>query len=99
MTKREIIENVQKVIRQKGLKSVLTQTDISLCIDGYLEVLKNIIKNEGVLLIKDFGSFKVKKTAQRTCRNPQTGEKMIVPARNKLTFKVSRNMNKELNNK
>jgi DNA-binding protein HU-beta len=41
--------------------------------------------------IRGFGSFRVKEYAARECPNPQKpGEKVQVPAKEKLTFKASK---------
>ena len=49
-------------------------------------------------MVKDLGkTFKIKKKAARTGKNPRTGEAIQIPARKDLTFKVSSNIKEELN--
>ena len=45
--------------------------------------------------MRNFGVFEVEHRAARRARNPHTGEKIIAPARNVVTFKPGREM-KEL---
>ena len=42
--------------------------------------------------IADFGRFFIKQQAERTGFNPQTGEKITIEAREKVTFKPSTSM-------
>ena len=32
-------------------------------------------------------NFRLRKTAERTCRNPNTGEKLVVPAKSIITYR------------
>jgi integration host factor subunit alpha len=54
-----------------------------------LEILKETIATEGHVKINGFGNFVVRKKADRTGRNPQTGEAITILSRNVLTFKPS----------
>lgn len=42
------------------------------------------------VMLTGFGSFKIKESAARTGRNPQTGEPLEIPASRRLTFKASK---------
>ena len=42
---------------------------------------------EESVIIKGFGTFSIKESAARTCRNPQTGGSVAVPAKTKLALK------------
>lgn len=39
-----------------------------------------------------FGTFKVKPIAEKGSRNPSTGESIILPARNKVVFKLTKTL-------
>ena len=43
---------------------------------------------EEAVVIKGFGTFSYKESAARTCRNPQTGGQIAVPAKTKLALKT-----------
>lgn len=43
---------------------------------------------EEAVVIKGFGTFSYKESAARTCRNPQTGGQVAVPAKIKLALKT-----------
>jgi nucleoid DNA-binding protein len=50
-------------------------------------------KKGGTVMIKNFGTFKIKTRAARLCHNPQKpGEKVKIPERQVLVFKQSSNL-------
>ena len=52
-----------------------------------LVIIKEGLLRDGVVRIKHFGSFKLKRVAARKGRNPQTGEVITIPERTKVIFK------------
>jgi DNA-binding protein HU-beta len=50
-------------------------------------VTETLEKGEKLLLI-GFGTFSVSERSARTCRNPQTGKSMKIPAKKVVKFKV-----------
>lgn len=51
-----------------------------------VEFITKTVKKEKELKIPNLGSFKLKQLKARTGRNPQTGEKIKIPARKKVAF-------------
>jgi len=68
-------------------------------LDLTLEILKDAIATEGHVKISGFGNFVVRKKADRTGRNPQTGEAITISSRKVLTFKPSLIMKNRINQK
>ncbi len=58
-------------------------------VDLTMNILKEAIATEGHVKISGFGNFVVRKKADRTGRNPQTGETITISSRKVLTFKPS----------
>ena len=56
-------------------------------LDLTLEILKEAIATEGHVKISGFGNFMVRQKADRTGRNPQTGETITISSRKVLAFK------------
>lgn len=78
------------------IKCVATQTgftikETSSVIDSFLIELSNSLQNENVS-IKDFGTFRREIKKERTMRNPQTGEPLLVPEKEVVKFKASKNV-------
>jgi nucleoid DNA-binding protein len=64
-------------------------------IDTIMDSIKGALKKNEDVAIAGLGSFKVKRTKARTGRNPKTGETIEIPAKNKVSFKPSKEL-KEL---
>ncbi len=62
-----------------------------------LGVLKDAIVTEGHVKISGFGNFMVREKADRTGRNPQTGETITISSRKVLTFKPSTTLKGRIN--
>jgi len=64
--------------------------------DAYLNTLLDTIteeiKNGNEIKLIGFGSFKIKNRAERTAVNPQTKEKITVPAKKTVVFKAGENL-------
>ena len=58
-------------------------------VEAVLSLIKQTLKSGEDLKISKFGSFVVKFKANRSGRNPQTGETITIEARRVLTFKPS----------
>ena len=66
-------------------------------IDDLIDIYKNQIKNEK-LILKDIGSFKIINKNSRIGRNPKTKEEFKIDKRKSISFSVSKNLAKILNN-
>ena len=65
-------------------------------IDDLIDCLKKNIKDNN-LILKNFGSFKIKKKKERIGRNPKTKKQFIISPRRVVIFKSSKNLNLYLN--
>ena len=66
-------------------------------VDKILDIMKNsLIQGEDVL-VSGFGKWTVKEKKPRRGRNPQTGAKLILEARNVITWKYSPVLKKAVN--
>ena len=85
ITKRELVIRVAE-------KSSMTQSDVARIID---ETFESLARNLGQGLrweLRDFGVLEVKTRASRMGRNPRTGERVPVPARQAVTFRPGKEM-------
>ena len=74
LTKKEVV----KVIADNH--TVFTQKEIGEIIDAFLDVIKSEVSKGEKVSIPKFGNFEVIERAARECRNPSTGERMMVAA-------------------
>lgn len=90
MTKADLIKTLAEncELSQKQAGTVLAELT-SMVIKG--------LQEEGEALLPDLGKLKVKKCAARAGRNPQTGEAIIIEARNKASFEAFKALKEALN--
>lgn len=91
LTKKEIINSIYMQI---GFSKKISETLLEDILDI---ILKNIIKHKKVKISK-FGTFTLRRKAQRIGRNPRTKENKIISERNVILFKASKDFKKYINN-
>ena len=79
MTKAEIIDLV--AIRTGEKRKAVT---------AILEEIFSVIQESDKAVFKGFGIFEWITKQERPGRNPQTGEKLLIPAKEKLVFRMSK---------
>jgi nucleoid DNA-binding protein len=85
VTKKEI---VRKISEEIGLTQLKTKEIVQRTLD---EIIRTLVQ-EGRIELRNFGVFEVKRRAPRKARNPRTGDKVSVPAKNVVTFKPGKEM-------
>ena len=83
MTKAEVIAEIAK-------KTGIEKRDVTAVVENFMEsVMDSMVQGENVYL-RGFGSFVVRKRAQKTARNISKNTTIIIPEHNLPTFKASR---------
>jgi len=85
VTKKEIVKQISERI---GLTQLKTKEIVQLTFDAIVDTLLEDKRIE----LRNFGVFEVKQRKARKARNPRTGEKVDVPAKNVVTFKPGKEM-------
>ncbi|MES9773056.1 DNA-binding protein [Priestia megaterium] len=85
MKKAELIDAV-------ATKSELTKQDSKKAVDALFETISNTLAKEEKIQLIGFGTFEVRERAERTGRNPQTGEEMTIPASKVPSFKPGKEL-------
>ena len=94
MLKSEIISELKKKY-PKIKKEILEQI-----FNIFLKSIKEDLKDNKNIEYRNFGSWSIKKIkAKYNARNPKTGEILFVPETKKITFKMSKNLKKKINEK
>lgn len=90
MTKADLVE---EVIRATELPRKESETIVETIFESIIQTLKEGNKIE----IRGFGSFRTRQRRGRVGRNPKTGEKVEVPAKNIPFFKPSKELKEFVN--
>ena len=73
-------------------KTGLSNADAKKAVDAVVESISGaLVANEKVILV-GFGTFSIKEHGERTAINPATKEKINVPAKKTVKFKVGREL-------
>ncbi len=73
MNKGELVDAVAK-------KTDKTKKDVDAIITAALEIVMEAVSEDKKVTLVGFGSFERRERKQREGRNPQTGDKMTIPA-------------------
>jgi integration host factor subunit alpha len=90
MTKKDLIEKVRDISR-------FQKKEAEEIVESVLDIMKETLASGEEIKVSGFGKFIVHQKHDRTGRNPQTGEPLIITARKILTFKPSIILKQEIN--
>ncbi len=90
MKKAELVEAIAK-------ETGLTKADATRALEATFEVITKALKKGEKVPVAGFGTFDVSKRKAREGRNPQTGEKVKIPARKAVTFKAGTALKESVN--
>jgi integration host factor subunit beta len=85
ITKKDLIERITE-------RTNLKRTETKKAIQEFLDQVIIELKKGNRLEFRDFGVFEVKERAARLAQNPKTMQKVEVPAKRAVKFKVGRLM-------
>jgi len=82
-TKKDIVSTIAG-------ESGLTQVQIYKIVHGFFEEVMTALETNGIIELRNFGVFKVKKRQPRKARNPRNNQEVEVGERFVVTFKPGR---------
>ncbi len=91
MTKADLIEDVAR-------KTELSRKDSEVIVDTIFEGIVKSLRGGDKIEIRGFGSFRTRHRNSRVGRNPKTGERVDVPAKDIPYFKPSKELKDLVNN-
>jgi len=92
MTKAEI---VAEIANKTGIEKVAVQATV----ESFMETIKGSMVNGENVYLRGFGSFTIKKRAEKTGRNISKNTTIIIPAHNIPAFKPAKTFVNEVKNK
>jgi DNA-binding protein HU-beta len=69
-----------------------------VAVQSFIDCIVDSLKNGDKVQISGFGTFIIRTRKERVCRNPKTGEHVVVPARSSPAFKPSEILKKRIEN-
>lgn len=92
ITKKDLVD---RIAERTHNKHVTVRAVVQEFLD---EIASELVKNN-CMEFRDFGVFEVRERAARTAQNPKTLEKIYIPAKRAVKFKMGRIMREKLNSK
>ncbi len=89
MTKADLVNNISS-------KTGIDKKAALLAVEAMMEEVMNCMANEENVYLRGFGTFVVKKRAQKTARNISKNTTIIVPEHNFPTFKPAKSFAERL---
>ena len=92
------------VVKSKLLKQLsnnypnFLRKDLEKFTDIILNEIKRALRRSDSVELRNFGRFSVKTQKASIRRNPRTGEKVSVPEKKVISWKMSKDMFKKINN-
>lgn len=85
MNKTDLIASIAK-------KTGHTKKDSETALNAFMASVEGALKKGDKVVLVGFGTFEVRKRAQRKGRNPQTGKEMVIPASKAPVFKAGKGL-------
>jgi integration host factor subunit beta len=90
MTKAELVDEV-------GRQAALTRKHSEVIVDAVFSSIVDALQRGDKIELRGFGSFRVRRRASRTGRNPKTGQGVVVPPKKVPHFKPGKELRELIN--
>ncbi len=80
--------NKTELINQIAESADISKKAAGDALQGFMKAVSDTMVKGDKLQLIGFGTFSVTERSARTCRNPQTGKSMNIPAKKVVKFKV-----------
>ena len=89
MTKADLVQEISK---QTGID----RSEVLMIVEAFMETVKGSLSNGKNVYLRGFGSFILKRRAEKTARNISKNTTIIIPAHDIPAFKPSKEFSKKL---
>ena len=83
MTKADIVSEISK-------NTGIDKATVLASVESFMDIVKNSLSQGDNVYLRGFGSFVIKKRAQKTARNISKNTTIIIPAHNIPSFKPAK---------
>lgn len=85
------------MVKELAERTGLCKNNATYLIDKVAEIMAEGLDRDGSVYLRGIGMFTVVDTPEHEARNPQTGERIMVPARKHLRFRASKVIKARIN--
>ena len=90
--------NKNEFVGKLAAKADTTKKDAEKFLEAFQDCVSEALKAGDKVQFVGFGTFEVSNRAERTCRNPRTGENMTIPAMRVPKFKPGKLLKDSVSN-
>lgn len=90
MNKTELVATIAE-------KSEISKKDAERALNAFTDTVSDALREGDKIQLVGFGTFEVSERAERTGRNPQSGETMVIPASKIPKFKAGKALKDVIN--
>ncbi len=91
--------NNKEFIAEIARRMDISAREAASLTQSFCQEMGNILEEEDSVNIQGFGAFEVKKKLERVVVNPATKQRMLVPPKMVIGFKVSATLKEQLKNR
>ena len=96
ITKKELIDQITEELNRERPRAQIKGVQVKRVVQKFLDLIIGELAKGNRLEFRDFGVFESKLRAARVAQNPKTLERVGVPAKRSVKFKVGRMMKERL---
>ena len=96
VTKKELVDQITEELNMEKPRSQVKRVHVKRVIQRFLDKITDELASGNRLEFRDFGVFESKLRAPRVAQNPKTLQRVNVPAKRSVKFKVGRVMKLKL---
>ena len=85
MTRAELVENTASTLK-------LSKKETEVVVGIIFQSITDSLSEGDEVLLRGFGSFRIRERKSRICRNPKSGERVEVPAKKVPFFKAGKEL-------
>lgn len=89
--------NKTELINAIANETGLSKKDTEATINSFVNVVSTALESKDKVQLVGFGTFETRERAARTGKNPQTGEKLNIPASIVPAFKAGKALKEKVN--
>lgn len=87
----------EDLVEKTAVTAVVSKEQARKVIKDYLEEIKLALCKGDAVALREFGIFKPVRRAEKKGHNPATGESITIPAKDTVTFRISKKFKDMLN--
>ena len=96
VTKKKLIDQIAEDLNRERPRAQIKRVQVKRVVQKFLDLIIDELAKGNRLEFRDFGVFESKLRASRVAQNPKTLERVTVPAKRSVKFKVGRLMKERL---